>query len=433
MSKNSIHKLAIFGGKKTINYDFKTHNTIGREEEKAVNLVMKSRILSDFLAAWSKNFYGGSKVKELEKKFAAFFKVKYAVAVNSWTSGLITAVGSLDIEPGDEIITSPFTMCATATAIIHWNCIPIFADIDKKTFCLDPKSVESKINRRTKAILLVDISGHPSDISSFKKIATKYNIKIIIDAAQSIGAKYLDSKKYAGTVGDVGGFSLNYHKHIYSGEGGIIVTNNKKIAQRLCLIRNHGEGVAEKIGLKKINNIVGYNFRMTEIESAIAIEQLKKLPKILRKIRFLANRLTEGLKNLNGLQTPHVNYNCTHSFYAYGLNLDLKKINLKRSLIVRALKAEGLNCTEGYQNIHLLPMYRKKIAYGSEGYPWKFSKRNRSIIYKKGLCPNAERLHEKTYFYFSICNYQLTIQDIDLIIKTFKKVWINLDLLKKIK
>ena len=172
---------------------------------------------------------------------------------------------------------------------------------------------------------------------------------------------------------------------------------------------------------------------MTEIESAIAIEQLKKLPKILRKIRFLANRLTEGLKNLNGLQTPHVNYNCTHSFYAYGLNLDLKKINLKRSLIVRALKAEGLNCTEGYQNIHLLPMYRKKIAYGSEGYPWKFSKRNRSIIYKKGLCPNAERLHEKTYFYFSICNYQLTIQDIDLIIKTFKKVWINLDLLKKIK
>ena len=251
MSKNSIHKLAIFGGKKTINYDFKTHNTIGREEEKAVNLVMKSRILSDFLAAWSKNFYGGSKVKELEKKFAAFFKVKYAVAVNSWTSGLITAVGSLDIEPGDEIITSPFTMCATATAIIHWNCIPIFADIDKKTFCLDPKSVESKINRRTKAILLVDISGHPSDISSFKKIATKYNIKIIIDAAQSIGAKYLDSKKYAGTVGDVGGFSLNYHKHIYSGEGGIIVTNNKKIAQRLCLIRNHGEGVAEKIGLKK--------------------------------------------------------------------------------------------------------------------------------------------------------------------------------------
>lgn len=433
MIKDSFTKLAIFGGKKIINYNFKTHNTIGREEEKAVSRVMKSKILSNFLAGWSKNFYGGKKVLELEKKFAKFFKVKYAVAVNSWTSGLIIAVGSLDVEPGDEIITTPFTMCATATAILHWNCIPIFADIDNKTFNLDPISVESKINKRTKAILLVDIFGHPIDINPFKKIARKYNIKLIIDAAQSIGAKYLDKNKFAGTVGDIGGFSLNYHKHIYCGEGGITVTNNKQIAQRLYLIRNHGEGVTREINLKKINNIVGYNFRMTEVESAIAIEQLKKLPKILKKIRFLANRLTAGLKDLKGLQVPHVKNNCTHSYYNYGLNLDLKKINIKRSVILRALRAEGLNCGEGYTNVHLLPIYKKKIAFGSKGYPWRLSKRNKKIIYKKGLCPNAEKLHEKTFFYFPICNYQLTNKDIDLVIKTFKKVWLNLKFLKKIK
>lgn len=430
MNRINSSRLAIFGGKKVINYNFKTHNTIGIEEQKAVNSVIKSRILSDFLARWSKNFYGGQKVRELEKKFSKFFNVKYAISVNSWTSGLIAAVGSLDVEPGDEIITTPFTMCATATAILHWNCIPIFADIDLKTYCLDPQSVENKINKRTKAILLVDINGHPSDITAFRKIAKKYNIKLIIDAAQSIGAKHLDYNKYSGTVGDVGGFSLNYHKHIHSGEGGVIVTNNKKIAQRLYLIRNHGEGAVEKMGIKKINNIIGYNFRMTEIESAIAIEQLKKLPKILKKIRFLANRLTNGLKNLDGLHCPYINPNCTHSFYTYGLNLDLRKIKIKRFLLVKALKAEGVNCGEGYQNIHLLPMYKKKIAYGTKGYPWKFSKRNKEIIYKKGMCPNAEELHEKSYFYFGICNYQLTKKDIDLIIKAFQKVWKNLDILR---
>ena len=170
-------------------------------------------------------------------------------------------------------------MSASATAIIHWNAIPVFADVDPKTFCLSPDSVEKKITKKTKAIMLVDVTGHPSDIISFKKIAKKYKLKLIIDAAQSIGAKYKRLNKFTGTVGDVGGFSFNIHKHINTGEGGVIVTNNINIANKARLIRNHGENMVNKIKTKNLSNIIGYNFRLGEIEAAIGIEQLKKLPK----------------------------------------------------------------------------------------------------------------------------------------------------------
>ena len=179
-------------------------------------------------------------------------------------------------------------MSACAASILHWSAIPVFADVDPKTFCLSPKSVLKKITKKTKAIMLVDITGHPSDIDSFNKIAKKYKLKLIIDAAQSIGAKYI--KKYTGTVGDVGGYSFNIHKHINTGEGGVIVTNNKNIANKAYLIRNHGENMVNKIKkTSNFSNLIGYNFRLGEIEAAIGIEQLKKLPKILKKFKKMEN------------------------------------------------------------------------------------------------------------------------------------------------
>ena len=389
---------------------------------------MRSGVLSQFLGVWHKDFYGGPKVQEFEKIAAEYFGVKHAITVNSWTSGLIAAVGALDIEPGDEIIVSPWTMTASATAILHWNAIPIFADIEEDTFNLDPASVEANITSHTKAIMAIDIFGHSADIDALRKIADKYNLKIISDTAQSPGAIY--KGKLAGTMADIGGYSLNYHKHIHTGEGGIIVTNDDELAERMQLIRNHAEVVVEGKGVEKLNNMVGHNFRLGEIESAIGIEQLKKLKGYAQSRERLANRLSEGLASLDGLKTPFVKDDCSHVYYIYPLVLDIEKLGCSKFKIADALSAEGVELATAYQNIHLIPMYQEKIAYGSKGFPWTADFARKNISYAKGICPVAERLNDESYLGFGMCVYDLNDNDIDLVIKSFHKVWNNLDQLR---
>ncbi|NDH64767.1 MAG: DegT/DnrJ/EryC1/StrS family aminotransferase, partial [Alphaproteobacteria bacterium] len=275
MSTALASPLAVHGGPKTITRPFARYNPLGAEEVAAAKAVVESGILSQYYGRWCADFYGGPKVREFERACAAKFGVKRAVTVNSWTSGLVAAVGAIGIEPGDEVITSPWTMCATATAILHWNAIPVFADIEPDTFCLDPRSVEVNITPHTRAILSVDIAGQSADMDALRAIAKKHNLKLISDCAQAPGALY--QGKFAGTLADVGGFSLNYHKHIHTGEGGILVTNDDEIAERMCLIRNHAEAVVGDKGVTDLSNMIGHNFRLGEIECAIGIEQLKKL------------------------------------------------------------------------------------------------------------------------------------------------------------
>jgi perosamine synthetase len=419
--------LALLGGGKTINKNFNLYNSIGKEEVEAAKSVIETGVLSKFLGAWHEDFYGGPKVREFEAKAAEYFGVKHAVTVNSWTSGLICAVGAIKIEPGDEIIVSPWTMCASATAILHWNAIPVFADIDPETFCLDLKSIESNITPYTKAIMAVDIFGQSADMEEIIELAKKHGLKVISDSAQSPGAFYND--KYAGTLGDVGGYSLNYHKHIHTGEGGILVTNDDVIAERLRLIRNHAEAVVGDKGETDLTNMVGYNFRLGEIECAIGIEQLKKLDMFVFSRQRAANRLTEGLKNLVGLRTPIVKGANTHVYYYYAMTLDVTKLGISRDRIYDALKAEGVPVINRYQNIHLLPMFQKKIAYGSKGFPWISEICKRDVIYEKGICPVAEELNDISFLGIGMCVYQFSDDDIDLIIQAFKKVWASIDTL----
>lgn len=421
-------KLAIFGGEKRIQ-ELKKYNSIGEEECIAAKKVIESGVLSRYLGDWSPDFFGGEQVQRFEEECAKFFDVKFAVTVNSWTSGLVAAIGAIGIEPGDEVIVSPWTMCASATAILHWNAIPIFADIEEEMFCLDPKSVESRITSRTKAILAVDIFGHSANMMALKLIAKKYNLKIISDSAQSPGAKY--QGKYAGTIGDIGGFSLNYHKHIHTGEGGILVTDDPVMAERLQLIRNHAEAVVEKKGVTNLVNMIGHNFRLGEIECAIGREQLKKLSTNILSRQMAANRLIEGLSDLPGIRLPKVKEECTHVFYSFPMVLDIDQLELSRGLIHKALIAEGVPVAQGYQNIHLLPMYQKKIAYGSKGFPWSAEFTRKDISYNKGICPVAEKLHDKTFLGMGICSFELLNQDIDMLIDAFHKVWNNFDELKK--
>ena len=422
--------LAIFGGKPHINHSFNKFNTIGSEEKNAAIEVIESGVLSQFLGVWHDDFFGGPKVREFEKKFASFFGVKHAVSVNSSTSALISAVGALDIQPGDEIIVSPWTMCASATSILHWNAIPVFADIELDTFNIDPKSVCEKITPKTKAIMAIDIFGHSANMLELKKIAEKFNLKIISDTSQAPGALF--HGKYAGTMADVGCFSLNYHKHIHTGEGGILLTDNDEICERLQLIRNHAEAVVEDKGYEKLSNMIGYNFRLGEIEAAIGIEQLKKLPSILNSRQKTAEKITNGIKDLKGLKVPVVFDNCTHAYYVYPMLIDSKKLGISSKLICQALTAEGIQgLASKYVNLHMLPIFQKKIAYGSSGFPWNSNFSDGKISYEKGICPNAEMMQDNMYLGLAMCLNDLTDFDIKCIISGFKKVWANLDSLKE--
>lgn len=421
-------KLALLGGPKAIQTSFTRYNPIGAEEVEAAKQVIESGVLSQFLGVWHEDFYGGPKVREFERACADYFGVKHAVTVNSATSGLIAAVGAIGIEPGDEIIVSPWTMCASATAILHWNAIPVFADIEPETFNLDPKSVEANITPYTKAIMAVDIFGHSADMDTLMAIAAKHGLKVISDAAQAPGALYND--KYAGTLAHVGSYSLNYHKHIHTGEGGILVTDDDEICERLQLIRNHAEAVVGGKGVTNLANMVGYNFRLGEIECAIGIEQLKKLKKFVASRQHSAERLTAGLKGLMGLRTPIIKPNCTHAYYVYPMVLDVDSLGVGHDRICEALIAEGVEgLSPRYVNLHLLPMYQQKMAYGSKGFPWTSDICQRNVDYGHGICPVAEELQEKSYLGFAMCLNDLSDEDVDLIVAAFRKVWKNLELL----
>ncbi|MBU1656483.1 MAG: DegT/DnrJ/EryC1/StrS family aminotransferase [Gammaproteobacteria bacterium] len=422
-------KLALFGGPKTIQATFKRYNPIGVEEVQAAKQVIESGVLSQFLGCWNPDFYGGPKVQEFERQCETYFGVKHAVTVNSWTSGLTAAVGAIGIEPGDEVIVTPWTMCASATAILHWNAIPVFADIEPETFNLDPASVEANITPYTKAIMVVDILGHSADMDALMAIAERHGLKVITDTAQAPGTYY--KGKITGTLAHVGGYSLNYHKHIHTGEGGILVTNDDEIADRLRLIRNHAEAVVGNKGVTDLSNMVGHNFRLGEIECAIGIEQLKKLKGFVSSRQRAAERLTQGLISLPGLRTPIVKPDCTHAYYMYPMVLDIEQLGVSRARLIEALEAEGVvGLAAGYANIHLLPMYQQKIAYGSKGFPWTSDICHREVSYQKGICPVAERLHEFTYLGFAMCMHELTDEDVDLIGRAFRKVWDQMDNLK---
>ena len=418
-------ELAINGGSPIRTVAWSDNFTIGEEEKRAVVRVLDSGYLSKFEGSHTPDppfsFYGGPEVQELETEWSQYYGCKHSISMNSATSGLYAAIGALEIGYGDEVIVSPYTMTACAIAPLVFGAIPVFADIDSATGCLDPEQIEDKISHRTKAIVVVHQFGIPADMDKIMSVAERHNLRVIEDCAQAHGAKYND--KFVGRFGDIGVFSLNVNKSIQTGEGGICITEENELAYRLALIRNHGEAVAGPANYENITNIVGFNFRLTEIQAAIAREQLKKLDDLNNHRISLVQTLTNGLQGHPFLYPPEEKSKAKSTFYVYPLRFDRSAAGISRDQFVNALNAEGAQFYQGYvQPLYLQPMYQKqklfKLSYPFSAPP----NRDHTAKYDKGVCPIAENMYYEKMIINEHIRYPHVLRDIEQLIQIISKV-----------
>lgn len=412
-----VNTLALLGGEAAVRDGLVPYRTMSSRERQAVIDVIDADCLSGFYGSWGDQFLGGPKVREFEAAWCARFGCRHAITVNSATTGLMAAVGAVGVGPGDEVIVPPYTMSATAMAVVAYGGIPIFADIEEETFCLSIDAVRKALTRKTKAIIAVNLFGHPARLHELRVLADEHGIKLIEDNAQ--GPLATENDRFAGTIGHIGVFSLNYHKHIHTGEGGVCVTDDDDLANRLQLIRNHGENVVEHLPINDLTNLVGFNYRMTELSAAVGLVQLDRANEhIGRRVR-LAETLTAGVQGLDGLTAPVVRAGCRHVYYIWTLRVDAEHLGVSRSLFSRALAAEGIPHGAGYvRPLYLLPTFQKRIAIGSSGYPFNLG----SPCYDKGICPVAERMHEQELLGFEVCAYDVSDAQMAQMVDAIRKV-----------
>lgn len=419
-----MRDLAINGGPKVREKLFPAHRPIASEEMNAATEVIASGVLSKFLGAWHHDFYGGPNVNALEKAWAERFGSKHAISVNSNTSGLICAMGALGIEPGDEVIVCGYSMAISAVAPLFYGGIPVFADIEKDFFCLSTDDVARKITPYTKAIIVVDLFGQPYDVIGLNNLAEKHGLKIVEDCAQAPGAMYENS--FTGTLGDIGVFSLNYHKHIHSGEGGIIVTDDDDLAEKMRMIRNHAESVVGPRQWQDLTNMLGFNFRMTEIEAAIALVQLEKLEPLLNKRLKNVAYIENELGFISALTPPKIRNNATHVYYQHANLWSEAEAGVDRNTFINAVKAElpmfelreteGVKLNYGYvRPIYLLPIFQDDLR--------KSNFTRQLPNYSKVTCPVLEDLHNNTLIHHEFMVPSMKKSDIDDVVAAFSKVW----------
>ncbi len=412
-----MNKLAILGGPKAVEGHPRKYRSMGAAEKQAVAEVMDSDCLSGFYGSWGDEFLGGPRVKAFEAAWAKRFGARHAVSMNSATSGLFAAMGAIGLGPGDEVIVPPYTMSATAMAPLAYGGIPVFADIEDKTFCLDIEAVKAAIGPRTRAIIAVNLFGHPARLHELRALADERGLTLVEDNAQAILAT--EDCKYTGTIGHIGVFSLNYHKHIHTGEGGVCLTEDDNLALRLQMIRNHAENVVEPLKLDDIASLIGFNYRLGELAAAIGTVQLANADAhIGRRIR-IAERLSAGLGDLEGLTVPGARAGCTHAYYVWSARYDEKAAGVSREVFSKALDAEGFPHFTGYvRPLYRLPLFQRRIGFGGSGFPFTLTNRR----YEGDLCPVAERLYRAELLCFETCMYDLSDADLDQFVAAVRKV-----------
>jgi perosamine synthetase len=328
----------------------------------------------------------GEKTKKFEERFADYCGSKFGIAVNSGTAAIHCALHAAGIKPGDEVITSPFTFVASANPILMLSAKPVFADIEEFTFNIDPEEVKKKISTKTKAIVAVDLYGQIFDAKAISEIARDNKLKVIEDACQAVGAE-LDGKR-AGTFGDLGCFSFYATKNMITGEGGMITTDNERYAELCRRFRHHGQ--SERSGYEYFD--LGYNYRMTDIQAAIGLEQLKKIDKFTERRIQNAKKLSKGLGNINKIKIPFVKKGVNHVYHQYTI------LAQNRDRLLQCLKESEIGCGIYYPKpLHLQPVYMR-------------------LGYKEGDFPIAEKISKET---LSLpVHPSLTQEDVDKIITT---------------
>ena len=311
----------------------------------------------------------GPKVQEFEKMVTRITGVEHAIAVSSCTTALHLALVGLGIANGDEVIVPSFTYVATANAVEHAGATPVFCDIDVATFNIDVSQIESKITEKTKAIIPVHLFGLSADMNPIMKLAGEYGLKIIEDAACSLAAMY--EGRALGSIGDAGCFSFHPRKIITTGEGGMLITNNGNLAERLRALRTHGATISDLARHKKRGfllpefNLLGYNYRMTDLQGAIGVEQMKKLDWMIENRIRLAQRYDEMLGDVEWLKLPYVPSDCKHTYQSY-VTLVTEDPLLSRNDIMQKLEDMGISTRQGTHAVHTLGYYKQK--YGFQEY-----------------------------------------------------------------
>jgi perosamine synthetase len=322
----------------------------------------------------------GPKVDEFEKALAEFVGVKEAVAVSSGTAALHAAIDAIDIKKGDEVILSPLTFAATASAIVYQGGTPVFADVEPDTLLLAPDEVTKKVTARTKAIIAVDYAGQPCDYDALKEIAQKYSLGLVADACHSIGATYKGQK--VGTLADLTAFSFHPVKHITTGEGGMVLSNNPEYVTHIRRFRNHGMNTDHHRRSRQGSwyyeiERLGYNYRMTDIQCALGISQLRKLMQWIVRRRKIAERYDNAFAKNDNIDSLKVEWFVEHAYHLYVIRVNFEAIGISRQSLFKLLQKEGIGVNVHYIPVYLHPFYQEKFGF------------------MPGLCPVAERSYEQ--------------------------------------
>ena len=415
-------KLAVEGGEPVITEPLPGWPWFDQDTIQAVLEVLKSGKV---------NYWTGKKGMEFEEKFAKWCGAKYGISTSNGTSALHTALGALNIGPGDEVITVPYTFIASSFCILQIGAIPVFADVRKEDHCIDPDDIERKITKRTKAIIPVHLYGNVCEMGRIMEIARKHNLYVVEDAAEAHGGEYKGKK--VGTIGDTGCFSFCQNKTFTTGgEGGIIVTDSEDIAWEARSFRDHGYDVRKRMSLLEmeqalpyIHRRVGFNYRMTEMQSVIGIKELEKIDNWnLPQRRKNAQIITDELKNCPQISYLPVNTEeRKNGFYVYPVVLNLDNLKCDKLTFLKALIAEGVYAwKEFWPQSYKEKAYTEHNGFGRFKFPFRSKEYtdSESVKYDKVVCPNCAWLEERTF----VIHIWPTIKDehARLIARAIKKV-----------
>jgi len=401
--------LAIFGGPQAKTTPAGQYQRYGEEELAQLREALAQNTL----------FYAhGKKVSTLCERFAALHGMAHCIPVSSCSAALHVAAASLDLEPGDEVITSPITDMGTLLGLLWCQLVPVFADLDPDTYLLDPAAVAERITPRTRAIIPVHLAGAPCDLDALRALADRHGLKIIEDCAQSYLAEYRG--RFVGTYGDLSCFSINEYKHISCGDGGLILTNDDALAARCRLLSDKGYDRTGQ-ARNRMTPFLALNYRMTELQGAVALAQLDKLRGIIDHFRLLGDRLHAGLQGIPGLRLPQCVAGGRSSYWFYLLRVDEDALGVTRDWFLQALQAEGVEAG-GYL---AAPVYRTGVftdqaTLGRSGLPFTLPGVSVGGRYDEGACPVAEEIL-RTCVNIGLGMWR-SLQEIDEIVAAVRKV-----------